>query len=383
MATIVIDVKENGAKGDGSTNDTSAINSAIDLTSQFGGVVWIPSGIYMIDAVSCLNLKSNVTILMSKNAIIRAITNDSEQYAIFNIYNVSNVKIFGGIIQGDRLTHTSTTGQWGMGISTDSSDNALIEDVYVKDCWGDGVYIGKLPNYGTAHTASTNIKINRVISDNNRRQGMSIVWGDGVSITDCVFKNTNGTAPESGIVIEPDPSTFANNIKFEHCQFFNNAENGVSIQAANGNISNIHFKSCVAKNNTTDGFGIFNSSSSTSMIGVILDSCQISNNVYGIIINDTVGNTINDLIITNCTILNNSKNGANIQLNNASNYNILQGNVARLGSNANKPYFGLRINIGGSNNIVINNNLYNSGNTNYKDNGTGTLTALTNGNRIS
>ena len=35
--SFVIDVTENGAKGDGSTNNTAAINSAINLTSQFGG----------------------------------------------------------------------------------------------------------------------------------------------------------------------------------------------------------------------------------------------------------------------------------------------------------------------------------------------------------
>jgi hypothetical protein len=53
QATGIVSVKDYGAVGDGSTDDTSAIQSAIDAVSAVdGGKVFIPAGIYMINAAS-------------------------------------------------------------------------------------------------------------------------------------------------------------------------------------------------------------------------------------------------------------------------------------------------------------------------------------------
>ena len=47
-----VNVKDKGAKGDGTTNDTAAIQAAIDKAGGTGGTVLVPKGTYMVDAVA-------------------------------------------------------------------------------------------------------------------------------------------------------------------------------------------------------------------------------------------------------------------------------------------------------------------------------------------
>src|SRR6201993_1302179 len=66
----VFDVKAYGARGDGSSIDTAAINKAIDAASgQGGGTVRFPSGTY---ASYSIHLKSNVVLYLEVGATILA-----------------------------------------------------------------------------------------------------------------------------------------------------------------------------------------------------------------------------------------------------------------------------------------------------------------------
>jgi len=48
---LVVNVRDKGAKGDGRTDDTEAIQAAIDEVGGTGGTVLVPQGTYMVDAV--------------------------------------------------------------------------------------------------------------------------------------------------------------------------------------------------------------------------------------------------------------------------------------------------------------------------------------------
>jgi hypothetical protein len=192
------------AKGDATTNDTSAIQGIINyVSSNGGGTVFIPTGTFMIDATVGIQMKSNVTLLLDNGAIIKALTNSVQSYNIINCQDIQNFKIIGGTIQGERTTHTGTGGEWGMGINITGCSQFLIEDVYARDCWGDGIYVGASVN----QAYSENGRIVNCTVDNNRRNGFSIISARDVELVKPRLLNTNGTAPQAGIDIEPNDTT--------------------------------------------------------------------------------------------------------------------------------------------------------------------------------
>ena len=68
--TVYYDVRSFGAKGDGASIDTPAINAAIDAAANVGGgTVIFPAGVY---ACYSIHLKSNVALYLQQGATILA-----------------------------------------------------------------------------------------------------------------------------------------------------------------------------------------------------------------------------------------------------------------------------------------------------------------------
>lgn len=69
-STVFFNVKDFGAKGDGSHIDSPAINAAINAASeQGGGTVYLPAGIYRSYSV---RLKSNIALYLDHGAVLNA-----------------------------------------------------------------------------------------------------------------------------------------------------------------------------------------------------------------------------------------------------------------------------------------------------------------------
>ncbi len=107
----IINAKNFGAVGDGKTVDTEALQKAINATPE-GGVLKISDGVFLSGA---LYLKSNMTLLIEKNATLLAI-NEAEAYkmltsgiyttnrynGLLNGVNIKNLRIVGeGTIDGN------------------------------------------------------------------------------------------------------------------------------------------------------------------------------------------------------------------------------------------------------------------------------------------
>lgn len=221
MLEDTMNVRQFGAKGDSETDDTAKIQKSLDFCEN----IIIPDGTYMINAVTSLLPNSNNHIEINENAILKAITNSETHYAVIKIDNKSNVIIKGGTIEGERSTHTGDTGEWGHCVTIiNGSTNISLSNMILKDGWGDGLYI-----YGASNVRTTGLTI-----DNARRNGISIISVNGYKSLNDTIKNTNGTAPECGIDIEPNnTSNVLRDIVIENLHTNNNTNRGVAMVIEN------------------------------------------------------------------------------------------------------------------------------------------------------
>jgi polygalacturonase len=242
-SALVVNVKDRGATGDGLTDDTAAIQAAIDEIAGTGGTVLVPNGVYMVNAVKpkSLTLKSDMTLKLSDGATLKVVPNSSKRYAVLSISGVSKVRVVGGTLEGDRNEHKGKSGEWGMGIRIDhGAEQITISGVLAKKMWGDGFYVESVKD----------VRFCSVVADNNRRQGLSIIAADGLIVTNSVLKNTRGTRPSAGIDLEPDKSgQKITNVRIENSKFLNNAGTGIVIAGKKGTISNVEITHNVFKGN--------------------------------------------------------------------------------------------------------------------------------------
>jgi len=214
-----------GAIGDGASDDTEAINKAIRAASaQNIRTVYIPAGTYLINALESVRPLSHMRVYLAPNAVLQAIPNGSENYAVIRMENLADVEIRGGTIIGEREAHTGTTGQWGMGIDMEGCSGITVSDISIANCWGDGIYIGST----NAQNYCEDILIERFDLDNNRRQGISLISGRNVTIRDGIIANTQGHPPQAGIDLEPNEfDESMQDILLENLQTINNAGFGI------------------------------------------------------------------------------------------------------------------------------------------------------------
>ncbi|WP_084244400.1 S-layer homology domain-containing protein [Planomicrobium okeanokoites] len=263
-----INVLSYGVTLDDLVDDTKAIQEAIDYQNEIGGgEIFFPKGVYLVDAISSIVVKDNITLNFEKGAILKTIPNSAENYQVIRISNVKNVQVIGNVeIIGERDQHLGTTGEWGMGISIRGSNNVLIENVIINNMWGDGIYIGStsIQNY------SENIKVINPILNNNRRQGISVISVKNLEINSAKITNTNGTPPQCGIDIEPNNSMeFLENVKIINLSTNNNKSLGLKIYLGtiknSSNPISIYIDSL---NNVFDGFGVSEASGVSGEIKV-------------------------------------------------------------------------------------------------------------------
>ncbi len=219
-----------GATGNGTTDDTAAIIKALAATGS--GICYLPAGKYLINPVASssqfgLYLNSGNTLLLDPGAVLQCKTmTTSGGYSVVGMKE-NNIALVGGTIIGDRVarnlpTYINGSGsdfEAGNGVSIGNASGMIILGVTSKNNCNDGFYI---------YNNVSNVLISDCVADNNRRQGCSLVYCNGVVIQYSTFSNTNGNDPACGLDFEPNSGSTVKNVQVIGCNIFGNAGGGIA-----------------------------------------------------------------------------------------------------------------------------------------------------------
>jgi hypothetical protein len=206
-----------GAVGNGTTDDSAAIQNAINAAASTNGVVRFATGVtYAINSQIVVN--GPITIF-GNGATLKRTFDSNYIYALKT--TGTNVTIYNLTIDGNRSALTASEFK---GCFEIQSTNTSLYSCYGNNAMGDGIQIDSNASY--VHLVSCGF-------DNCYRNGGSVTQANRVTFTDCAFTNTNGTSPQAGLDIEPDTAAYdVYEVNCIGCRFENNTTSGVSIGMA-------------------------------------------------------------------------------------------------------------------------------------------------------
>ena len=213
-----VSVKDFGALGNGTTNDTPAMQKAFAYIAAKGGTLLIPPGTYLqgagtngADASFTFTAANNIRIIGYGATITAATTLIADKG--FYFLNCNNITIEGLKYDGrlDERTFNLTTHASSNGFGFRGCNQVTLRNLTAYRCMMDGIHIGKATT-SDGGLGCSNITIDNCISTYNCRQGMSLVGASYVNVIGGSYSYTGEygalkqTPPMAGIDIEANDS---------------------------------------------------------------------------------------------------------------------------------------------------------------------------------
>ena len=147
LEEMMLNVRNFGAKGDGKTDDTVAIQKALDKAAEYQGTVFIPEGIFLsgeLKVASHVGMRglSNWSFQRLAGSIIKL--NDPQAKGLLNLTGSLGVTIRELCLDGGKLpgqTHGILFDKPNFGVE---EDTPRIEGCRVDSFSGDGVHLGRI-----------------------------------------------------------------------------------------------------------------------------------------------------------------------------------------------------------------------------------------------
>lgn len=201
-------------------DDTNVFQTALNYTAANGQTLEIPAGNYNINPIS---FPGNSNVFVDAGATVTANSGYGPTTTMLNISS-SNVTITGAtaaVSVFHMLKAEYTSGEWRHCLNVVNASNVTISGISCNDSGGDGLYIRQ----------ATNVTVQDCIFNNNRRQGSSITGQvNHIHYLRDHFTNTNGTAPQSGIDVEPNgPGDFLLDVNIQDSYTDANAGDGLMV----------------------------------------------------------------------------------------------------------------------------------------------------------
>lgn len=192
QTTIFADVKYGFTAGDSHTEFYNALagenGTGNTLVFRDMGSPWMLTGPNTISL-------NNIDIVFEKGMTLEAkqgfFTNNQSLFKLSSAVNV-NIEGYGAMFK--MYPSDFTAGEFAMSIHINNATNVTIKGLTLDGSGGDGIYAA----------GWTNCLIEDVYALNHRRQGLSIIRCNGLTIRNSIFDDTEGTDPEAGIDVEPN-----------------------------------------------------------------------------------------------------------------------------------------------------------------------------------
>lgn len=244
-------VEHYGAVGDGTTDDTAALAAALAAS---GHVVLSPGKVYS----AVLDVERDDVVIDLAGATLRVPDGSAPLRPAIRITEARRVTVRGGIIDGNRAhNHTSLgTQDGGMhGVAVFGGGDILIEDVAIRDCETDGVYIRHSGVSGVGQIPER-VTVRRVTAEGCARQGMSVVAAAVLRVSQSRFALTSGKLPQAGVDLEPNLATDTiTDALFEDCVFEGNAGRGFVLDARAPGID-VTLLRCISRGNGAEAYRV-------------------------------------------------------------------------------------------------------------------------------
>lgn len=234
------------AFGNGVSNDTSAIQAAIDSLPESGGTVFVPAGTYIIsprDATRpvsgttekwCLQLKDNQTLMGAGTGSTVFKLSDSSPYDSPMIYGtnfavgvcVRDFTINGNASRSGNSFETNNVLGEDEGINFKECEYSLVENVIVSNCAADGVDFD-----GVAYSQIRNSKMydcygNGVHMAGTGNDHVKVI---NVETYNCSWQKLNHANPDVAANASGIDAINGNNITIAGCKV-SNSPYGINIQ---------------------------------------------------------------------------------------------------------------------------------------------------------
>ena len=229
---LVVSPKMYGAYGDGTHDDTAVIQYCINENST---ITFTPAT-YLVspsDTADDMNFYNAIVIGSNKIVDLNGSTlkltavdgAEKEKYCVVRIKECNNAILKNGFILGDREDHIGTVSEYGHGISCLRCTNSKIENVNVSKCTGDGIVLQAEFTSSEDYICSSNhIEINNCEVSYCRRNGISNIGCDDLTVTGCYVHDISGTSPQACIDIEGNLNSreeYPKNTVIYNCRLIN------------------------------------------------------------------------------------------------------------------------------------------------------------------
>jgi len=242
LVTNQVNVKNFGAVGNGSSDDTAAFQSAIDyLGSRDGGNVYIPAGTYSLNPIY---LKPFVNIVGENRDTVTLKLSDTSGSGYYRVINMANdTKVQNITCDGNAQKHPDGIEHMHCIFAFDA-DRIVIDNNRLKNAVADGISIS-----GSTAT-SDNVIISNNILENNGRSNIVIEQVNHLKIFNNISTNTLG---RPALHFEPWEEMNFDDAKIYNNTFSSNASNGdYCIQLEGGKSDNNYFNHVEFNNNTVN-----------------------------------------------------------------------------------------------------------------------------------